>query len=403
VKSHDELLTAYARLAVRVGVNLQPGQVLLVNGFVEHAPMARALAAEAYAAGARYVDVVYGDQQVRRAHIEGASDEMLDWSPPWVMKRLGELGDGAALVAIVGNPDPEAFAGLDGARIAGARMSEAAALGYSLTAGGRCNWTVVAQPNEGWAQTIFGEPDVDRLWEAVAAAARLDDPDPVESWRLHVRHLQGRADALNSHRFDALRYRGPGTDLTTGLHPDSKWIPASAVGQGIEYLPNLPTEEVFTAPDARRADGVVSATYPFELQGALVKGLRLRFEDGRAVEAWADQGEELIRTHIAADDGAARLGELALVDNTSRVGQTGLVFFNTLFDENAASHIALGLAVDRTIPRAEGLSDEERHAAGINQSTIHTDFMIGSREVAVSGVTREGAEVPILEDGDWVL
>lgn len=403
MKSHDELLTAYARLAVRVGVNLQPGQVLLVNGFVEHAPMARALAAEAYAAGARYVDVVYGDQEVRRAHIESAPEDMLDWSPPWVMKRIGELGDGAGLVAIVGNPNPEAFAGLDGARIAGARMSEAMALGYSLTAGGRCNWTVVAQPNEGWAQTIFGEPDVDRLWEAVAAAARLDDPDPVESWRSHTRHLQGRADALNSHRFDALRYRGPGTDLTIGLHPDSKWIPASAVGHGIEYLPNLPTEEVFTAPDARRADGVVSATYPFELQGALVKGLMLRFEDGRAVEAWADQGEELIRAHIAADDGAARLGELALVDNTSRVGQTGLVFFNTLFDENAASHIALGLAVDRTIPRAEGLSDEERHAAGINQSTIHTDFMIGSREVAVSGVTREGAEVPILEDGDWAL
>ena len=276
-------------------------------------------------------------------------------------------------------------------------------LGYSLTAGGRCNWTVVAQATEGWARTIFGEPDVDRLWQAIARTVRLDEPDPVASWRAHIDRLHGRADELNARCFDSLRYRGPGTDLTAGLHPDSKWMAATDEAKGIEYLPNLPTEEVFTAPDARRVEGVVTATCPLELQGALVKGLRLRFEGGRAVEVTADEGEDLMLAHIAADDGAARLGELALVDNTSRVGKTGLVFFNTLFDENAASHIALGLAVEQTVTRASTLAEAERHAAGINHSTVHTDFMIGSPEVDVNGVAGDGGEVPILKDGDWVL
>jgi aminopeptidase len=403
VKDHADLLAAYARLAVRVGANLQPGQVLLVNGLLDHAPMARAIAAEAYVAGARYVDVAYGDQQVRRAHIAGAPEDALDWSPPWVIRRLEELGKGAALVAIVGNPTPDAFDGLDGARLAGARMSEAMALGHSLTAGGRSNWTIVAQPSEGWARTVFDEPDVDRLWKAVATAARLDAPDPVEAWRAHVRKLQDRANGLNARRFDAIRYHGPGTDLTAGLLQDATWMAATHVSNGIEFLPNLPTEEVFTTPDARRADGIVAATYPLELQGRLIKGLRLRFEGGRAVEAWADEGEDLIRAHIAIDDGAARLGELALVDSSSRVGQTGVVFFNTLFDENASSHIALGLGVEMAIPRAQALSEDERHAAGINYSTIHTDFMIGSPELVVTGITSDGTEVPILKDGDWVL
>jgi aminopeptidase len=401
--NHGDLLTAYARLGIRAGVNLQPGQVLLVNGFVEHAPMVRALAAEAYAVGARYVDVLYSDQQVRRAHVADAPEETLDWSPPWVMRRIEELGDGAAYVAIVGNPSPDAFAGLDGVRLAGARMSEATALGYALTTGGHCNWTVVAQPTKGWARTVFGEPDVDRLWAAVATAARLDDPEPVVAWRAHIRDLQERADELNARRFDAVRYLGPGTDLIAGLHPHGRWMAATDVANGIEYLPNLPTEEVFTTPDARRVEGIVAATYPFELQGRVIKGLRLRFVGGRVVEVSADEGEDVIRAHITADDGAARLGELALVDSSSRVGRTGLVFFNTLFDENAASHIALGLGIEVAIPGTQALSEEERHAAGINYSTVHTDFMIGSPEVAVSGLTTDGAEVPILKDGDWAL
>ena len=399
----DETLAAYARLAVRVGVNVQPGQRLAVNAFVEHAPLARAVAAEAYAAGARHVDVLYSDQRVRRAHIQHAPEDALGWSPPWLVKRLDDLGeDGGALLAIVGNPEPEVFADLDGGRVARARMAAVSEASLKLT-GGLCNWSIVASASEGWARLVFGEPDVERLWQAIETTVRLDEPDPVAAWQEHLARLTRRAEALNERRFDALRYGGPGTDLTIGLHPDGLWQAAGDVTRGIEHVANMPTEEVYTAPDARRVDGIVAATYPLQLQGTVIKGLRIRFENGRAVEAYADEGEDLIRAHIASDDGSERLGEVALVDRTSRVGQTGLVFYDTLFDENAASHIALGDAILQAVPWAEHLSPEERHERGVNHSSLHTDFMIGSPEIAIAGVTVHGEEVPILKDGDWVL
>jgi aminopeptidase len=400
--SQDRLLD-YARLAVQVGLNVQPGQVLGVNALLEHAPVVRAVAREAYAAGARFVDVLYTDQHVRRAHIQAAPEDALDWSPPWLVKRLDDLGEnGDALLGLTGNPEPEIFADLDGARVGRARMRAVAEASLRLT-DGLCNWSIVAVPSEGWAKTVFGEPDLERLWEAVASAVRLDEPDPVAAWREHVGKLVRRANGLNERRFDALRYRGPGTDLTIGLHPDSTWIAARDEVRGIEFVPNMPTEEVFTTPDARRADGVVRATYPLQLQGTIVRGLEIRFENGRAVEVHADQGEELMRTHIATDEGAARLGEVALVDNSSRVGRSGIVFYDTLFDENAASHIALGMAILKAIGGATSLPPEERQARGINHSSIHTDFMIGSNEVDVSGVDVHGNETPILRAGDWVL
>ena len=268
---------------------------------------------------------------------------------------------------------------------------------------GICNWSIVAYPTEGWARTVFGEPDVERLWDAVTTAVRLDEPDPVEAWRTHIDNLVRRADALNARRFDSLRYRGPGTDLTIGLHPDSTWLAARDEVRGFQFVPNMPTEEVFTAPDSRRVDGTVRATYPLQIQGTIVRGLEVRFENGRAVEVHADEGEELMRTHIATDDGAARLGEVALVDADSRIGRTGIVFYDTLFDENAAAHIALGAAIVQGVDGAMALSQEERQARGVNQSSIHTDFMIGSRELDVSGVDKEGQESPILRKGDWVL
>ncbi|HEX4521309.1 MAG TPA: aminopeptidase [Gaiellaceae bacterium] len=404
MRSLEETLTEYARLAVRVGVNVQPGQRLAVSALLEHAPLARAVAVEAYAAGASYVDVVYSDQHVRRAHIEGAPDATLGWSPPWLVQRFDDLGaEGGALLGITGNPEPELFADLDGERIAASRMRALTEASLRLS-DGLVNWSIVACPNEGWARTVFGEPDVTRLWEAVSTAVRLDEADPVAAWRDHLAALDRRAAAMNDRRFDALRYRGPGTDLTIGLHPDSTWLSALDVSaNGIESVVNMPTEEVFTAPDARRIDGTVSATYPLQLQGNVIRGLRIRFEGGRAVEVHADEGESFIRAHIASDDGAARLGEVALVDRTSRVGQTGIVFYDTLFDENASSHIALGAAIKQAIPRASGLGEEELHAEGINHSSLHTDFMIGSPEVEIRGVTASGEEVPILAHGDWVL
>jgi aminopeptidase len=250
---------------------------------------------------------------------------------------------------------------------------------------------------------VFGEPDVERLWQAVATAVRLDEPDPVAAWREHVERLQERAQALNERRFDALRYRGPGTDLTIGLHPDSSWQAALDEARGIKHVANMPTEEVFTTPDARRVDGTVRATLPLQIQGNIVRGLEVRFDGGRAVEVRAEEGEDFMRTHVATDEGAARLGEVALVDGSSRVGKTGLVFFDTLFDENAASHIALGAAILQAVEGSTHLSPDERQARGVNHSSIHTDFMIGSPEVEVDGVTADGEAAAILRGGDWVL
>ncbi len=399
----DERLDNYAHLAVQVGLNLQPGQTLGINALVEHAPLVRAIARQAYAAGARYVDVLYSDQHVRRAHIEQAEDGQLGYSPPWLVERLAAFGEqGDALCAISGNPEPELFADLDGERVGKARMREVAEASLKLT-DGLCNWTIVAFPNEGWAQTVFGEPDVERLWSAVGTAVRLDEADPIAAWREHIDRLQERAESLNERRFDHLRYRGPGTDLTIGLHPDSEWQTALDESRGIKHVANMPTEEVFTTPDARRTEGSVRSTLPLQIQGNIVRGLEVRFAGGRAVEIHASSGEDVMRTHAGTDDGAARLGEVALVDGQSRVGQTGLVFYDTLFDENASSHIALGASIVQAVPGASELSPEERAELGVNHSSIHTDFMIGSDELEIDGVTKDGTAVPILRNGDWQL
>jgi aminopeptidase len=399
----DERLEQYARLTVQIGLNLQPGQTLCVNALIEHAPFAQAIAREAYAAGASFVDVLYTDQHVRRAHIERAAEGDLGFSPPWLVKRLTELGEtGGALCAITGNPEPELFADLDGGRVGKARMREVAEASLALS-DGLCNWTIVGYPNAGWAETVFGEPDVERLWQAVAQAVRLDEPDPVVAWREHIDQLEARAAVLNARRFAHLRYRGPGTDLTVGLHAESAWQAALDESAGIRHIANMPTEEVYTTPDARHVDGVVRSTLPLQIQGTIVRGLEVRFEGGRAVEVHAESGEAVMQEHITTDAGAARLGEVALVDGHSRVGQTGIVFYNTLFDENASSHIALGTSIVQAVPWANELSPEERNAQGVNHSSIHTDFMIGSDELEIDGVDANGEAVPILRAGDWVL
>ena len=403
VPERPDRVDALARLAVQVGLNLQAGQTLGVNALTEHAPFVRAVAREAYAAGARYVDVLYTDQHVRRAHIEHAAEDELGFSPPWLVQRTRALGEtGGAIMAVSGNPEPELFADLDGARVGKARMRELNEESLKLT-DGLCNWTIVAYPNEGWAQTVFGEPDIDRLWQAVETAVRLDEADPVAAWREHIAKLQQRADVTNERRFDHLRYRGPGTDLTIGLHPESTWKAALDVSRGVEHVANMPTEEIFTTPDARRVEGVVRSTLPLQIQGTIVRDLTVRFEGGRAVDVRASSGEDVMQTHVATDDGAARLGEVALVDADSRVGKTGLVFYDTLFDENASSHIALGASIIDAVAWARDLSPEERSDRGVNHSSIHTDFMIGSTELEIDGVTANGDVVPLLRNGDWQL
>ena len=396
-------LRVYAQLALRVGVNLQRGQLLVVDCVVEHAPLVRALAAEAYAAGASYVDAAYGDPYVRRSQIELAPAETLSWSPPWSLKRLQHVADnGGALLGIFGDPDPTLLVDLDDKRVAAARMEEASAV-YQRIVAGAAAWSVVAFPTPRWAGLVFGDPDVEQLWKAIAYTVRLDEPDPVAAWNEHIERLERRAERLHELDLAAVRFVGPGTDLRVRLHATSRWHTARhQSASGVLHVANMPTEEVFTTPDARGTEGVVRATYPLNMTGTTVDGLELTFHEGRVTQVRASGGEGFIREHIAIDDGAARLGEVALVDRNSRVGRSGLVFHNGLFDENAASHIALGAGWTPAVANATDLRADELHERGINQSLVHTDFMIGSPEVGIVGVTSDGDEVTLLENGEWV-
>jgi aminopeptidase len=391
----DERLEKYADLVVRVGANLQEGQTLFVSTFVDHAPLARALARAGYRAGARYVDVRYTDQHVRKAMIELGPDDALTHSPDW-LKTARHAHAGQAQIGTTGDSEPELMADLDGERVGRARMKELVAIVRDQMVARSFNWSGVAYPNEGWAAKIFGEPDVERLWDAVAFCTRLDEPDPVQAWRDHMARLSARAAKLNELELDALHYSGPGTDLTVGLLEAARWLPALfRTADGIEYVPNMPTEEIFTTPDSRRAEGTIRSTRPLALLGEVVEGLRLTLRDGKIVDVQADKGADVVRGQLETDERAAYLGELALVDGTSRVGQTNITFFDTLYDENATCHIAYGFGIPETFDGAPG--------DGMNVSNVHTDFMVGGPEVAIDGVAKDGTRIPILREDVWQL
>jgi aminopeptidase len=402
---HAERLAAYAELAVRVGANVAPGQDVQLDATVEHAPFVRAVARAAYEAGARHVDVWYRDKRVTQAQIELAPEEALSWSPPWLIRRVEELAERqGAIISIDGDPEPELFDPLDQRRVGLARMKDLARAYLEQVTNERVNWTIVAYPTEGWARTVFGEPDVERLWQAIARTVRLDEPDPVQAWEQHVAGLEERAAALTERSFDAVRFRGPGTDLTVGLLPRSHWQSGRArTSAGRSFVPNMPTEEVFTTPDPRRTEGVVRATRPLAVQGTIVRDLELRFENGRAIDVRASTGEQVVRSQLDSDPGARRLGEIALVDGSSRVGETGLIFFNTLFDENAASHIAYGQGIPECVEGASALDPPAQEEAGINRSSVHTDFMIAGPDVEVDALERDGGAIPLLRSNSWKL
>jgi aminopeptidase len=395
VTAHDERLERYAELAVRVGANVQPGQEVFVHPMVEHADLGRALVRQSYKAGASYVHLLYRDDHVRRARIELGPDSALTYSPPWEIT-LTEAAAGNASIGTTGRPDPQLLADLDGERIGRAIQVEIAEIVQRQHRANTVNWSGIGAPNKGWARQVFGEPDVARLWEKVAFCMRLDEPDPVAAWHEHIARLDARAKTLTELRPDALHYRGPGTDLTVGLLPSAHWGSARfRTSGGIDYVANMPTEEVFTTPDSRRAEGTIRSSMPLSLNGQIVRGLQFTFEEGRIVGVDAEEGAELVRSQIATNENADRLGEIALVTSESRVGQSGTLFFDTLFDENATCHIAYGMGLPYAF---DGDPDE-----GSNVCNIHIDFMVGGPELDVDAVLADGSELPLIRNEEWQL
>ncbi|PDW03550.1 aminopeptidase [Candidatus Viridilinea mediisalina] len=403
-------LQHYADVIVRVGVNLQPGQRLLVRADLQTVELVRAVVRSAYRVGARFVDVVWSDEQLNVVRLEEAARDSLNhvaaWQPAVSVDYL-EAGDAlvsiyAATPTLLAGQDPEAVSRMMRA------VAQAAKPVSDLVQRNAAAWVVVSYPTPGWAAAVLPEapPEAQlmRLWQAIASTCRLDQPDPVAAWQAHVRELATRADYMNQRRYDALHFRGPGTDLTVGLVAEHLWTGGGAISEaGLPFVPNLPTEEIFTLPHHGRAEGVIHSSRPLNYGGTLIDDFSLTFSHGRVSAVSAAQGEATLQRLIESDEGAARLGEVALVAASSPVGRTGLLFANTLFDENAASHLALGNGYRGCVRDGNAMDDERFAAIGGNLSIIHVDFMIGSASMDVDGIYPDGRSEAVMRNGEWAF
>jgi aminopeptidase len=391
---------AFADLIVNFGANVQKGQTLDVASALGKEELTRAITVSAYRRGAKFVDVLYWDPYLKKARVENASDDVLDFIPPWYGERALQLGrERGATISLSGPTEPHLFDDLDPGRLGRdvfPRVKE-----YTTVVNERTvNWCIAPCPTMKWANLVYPQLDpaaaLDKLWEQVLHICRLDESEPEAAWDERNKVLKGAAERLTDQHFDALHFEGPGTDLTIGLLPSSCWIGGDEeTVDGISHMANLPTEEVFSSPDPERVEGTVRATKPLYTQGRIINGLTVRFEGGRAVQIDADSGAETLRALIEQDAGGARLGEVALVDRESRIGPLDTVFYDTLLDENAASHIALGSAYETAV----GEEDLER----LNRSSIHVDFMVGAPDVDVTGIKQDGERVPVLRRSSWQI
>jgi len=407
--SHETLLDRLAEVAVRVGLGLKPGQEVIVTAPLDAVPLTRRITEHAYRAGASLVTTLFSDEEATRMRFRHGRDEGFDTAAAWLYEGMAAAyRNGAARLAVVGE-DPSLLAKEDPERVSRANRARSKAYmpALNLIAGFDTNWTIVSAATPAWAKAVFpNDPEevaVAKLWSAIFSASRADTADPIASWAAHNADLQARTRMLNEKSYAALHFRGPGTDLRVGLADGHEWNGGSTKAKnGVVCNANIPTEEVFTTPHKDRVEGYVTSTKPLSYQGTLIQDIQVTFEAGRIVESKARTGEAVLAKVLETDEGARRLGEVALVPFSSPISQSGLLFYNTLFDENASSHIALGQAYSKCIRGGGAMSEEELAARGSNRSLIHIDWMIGSNQVDVDGIAADGHAEPLMRRGEWV-
>lgn len=409
LENFNENLKKYARLIAETGVNVQDNHTVVLQISVDQAPLARLITEEAYRLGAAEVIVQWSDETIQREFLAHAATDRIENVPQYKIDQTDDwIAKGASRISVVSS-NPDALAGVDAQRVAAFQAANGKALVNlrKATQANKVSWTVVAAASEGWAAKVFpelatSEEQVDALWNEIFKTTRIYEENPVIAWNIHDKKLQEKAAELNEQQFTALHYTAPGTDLTIGLPKNHLWEGAGSYNaRGEEFMANMPTEEVFTAPDSRRVDGYVSSTKPLSYAGTIISEMKFTFKDGKVVDFSAEQGEEALKNLLAIDEGAKHLGEVALVPDPSPISQSGLIFYNTLFDENASNHLAFGSAYAFNLQGGTEMSEEELAEAGLNHSQTHVDFMVGSDKMNIDGIKEDGTIVPVFRNGDW--